>query len=163
MSVYRVNPKPGEEPNKWTVEKFADINGDEKFIRHMHELSTIVDATMIFGQQREDIKNAVSSILLDGLMPAFAELEKIRASKVKSLPLMDVRELYHNFSGKLWKSYKGLTQDAAKTAGFEIGFLFEKKSEFKKGLLVFQTNYPTVRPELGKALEEVRKKWQNEL
>lgn len=163
MSVFRVKAEPGKEPSDWKVEKFADTDGNEMFIRHVGELRTIVDATLIFGQQREDVKSAIMSILTDGLMPAFNELEKIRASKEKRMPLMDERELYHGFYGKLWKAYKELTQRAAKSADFKIGFLFANDIEFAKGLIDFRANYPAVRSELDKALAETRVKWQNEL
>ena len=163
MVVYRVEPKPGEEPNKWKVEKFAEVGWDETFVRHVTELCTIVDATVIFGQQREDTKIAIMTILTDGLMPAFAELEKIRAFDGKPLPLMDRRELYHDFCRKLWKAYKDLTQRAAVVAGFNIGFLFCTNKDFARGLPEFQAKYPGVRPELGKSLEQVRDRWQNEL
>jgi hypothetical protein len=163
MSVYRVKPKPGEEPHKWKVEKFAEIGGDETFVRHLTELTTVLNATLIFDEQREDVNNAIMAILIDGLMPAFAELEKIRASHGKPLPMMDRRELYHDFCRKLWKAYKDLTQRAALVAGFNIGFLFTSDKDFAKGLKEFQANYPDVRPELGKSLEEARSRWQNEL
>jgi len=163
MSVYRIEPKPGEEPNKWKVEKFAEVSGDEKFVRHMTELTTILDATLIVGQQREDVKSAIMTILMDGLIPAFAELEKIRASDGKALPLMDRRELYHDFCRKSWKAYKDLAQRAASVAGFEIGFLFTSDKDFEKGLKEFQVKHPDVRTELGKSLRETRDRWQNEL
>jgi hypothetical protein len=137
MSVYRLKPKAGEEPHKWKVEKF--------------------------DEQREDVNNAIMAILIDGLMPAFAELGKIRASDGKPLPMMDRRELYHDFCRKLWKAYKDLTQRAALVAGFNIGFLFTSDKDFAKGLKEFQATYPDVRPELGKSLEEARGRWQNEL
>ena len=163
MSVYRVKLKPGEEPNKWKVEKFAEIGWNEKFVRDTCELRTILNATMIFDQQREDVNNAIMTILTDGLMPAFSELEKIRAFDGKPLPLMDRREFYHDFCRKLWKAYKDLTQRAATAAGFNIGFLFMSDKEFARGVAEFHANYPTVRPELGKSLEETRNQWQNDL
>jgi hypothetical protein len=163
MSVFRIEPKSGVEPNKWKVEKFADIGWGEKFVRHVTELGTVLNATLIFDKQREDVNNAIMTILTDGLMPAFAELEKIRAFQVKPLPVMDCRECYHDFCRKLWKAYKDLTQRAASAAGFNIGFLFTSDKDFAKELTEFQTNYPDVRPELGKSLEEARDRWQNEL
>jgi len=163
MSVFRVKSEPGKEPRDWTVEKFATIDGDEKFIRDMCELKTVLHATMIFGKQREDADDAIGSILFDGLMPAFSELQKIRAGAGKDLPIMDRRELYHNFYGKLWKSYKELTQRAATVIGFNIGFLFSSNSDFKKGLKEFESAYPAVRPELGAGLANARKRWQNDL
>lgn len=162
-AVYRVEPKPGQEPKNWKVEKFAEIGWDEKFVRDMCELKTILGATSIFDQQREDVNNAIMAILTDGLMPAFAELEKIRAFDGKSLPLMDRREFYHDFCRKLWKAYKDLTQRATLAAGFNIGFLFMSDKQFARGVVEFEANYPDVRRELGKFLEEARSRWQNEL
>src|SRR5438445_6465670 len=152
MSVYRIEPKPGEEPHKWKVEKFAEIGWNETFVRHVTELCTIVDATTIFGQQRENVKSAIMTVLTDGLMPAFAQLEKIRASDGKQLPMMDRRDLYHDFCRKLWKAYKDLTPRAASEAGFSIGFLFASDKNFARGLTEFRANCPNVRPELGKSL-----------
>lgn len=163
MAVYRIEPKPGEEPNKWKTEKFAEIGWEQTFVRHVTELCTIVDATLIFDPQRAQVKTAIMTILTDGLMPAFSELEKIKAFDGKHVPLMDRRELYHDFCRKLWKAYKDLMQRAAREAGFEIGFLFKSDKEFAKDLKEFQANHPDVRPDLGKALEEVRNRWQNEL
>ena len=163
MTVYRVAPKPGEEPYKWKVEKFAEIGWNETFVRHVTELCTVLNATLIFDKQREDVNNSIMTILTDGLMPAFAELEKIRAFEGKPLPVMDRREFYHDFCRKLWKAYKDLTQHAASAAGFNIGFLFTSDKEFAKGLKEFQRNHPDVRTELGKSLEEARDRWQNEL
>jgi hypothetical protein len=37
------------------------------------------------------------------------------------------------------------------------------RRNFRDGQKEFEANYPTVRPELGKVLTEVRTKWQNEL
>ena len=162
-AVYRLEPKPGQEPNEWKVEKFAEIGWDEKFVRDMCELKTILDATLIFDKQREDVNNAIMTILTDGLMPAFAELERIRAFDGKSLPLMDRREFYHDFCRKLWKAYKDLTQRAALAAGFNIGFLFKSDKEFAKGVVEFHVNYPDVRPGMGESFKEARSRWQNEL
>jgi hypothetical protein len=162
MSVYWVIPTPGKEPNEWKTEKFAEIGGGEKFVRDMCELQTILNATSIFGQKREEVNDAIMTILFDGLMPAFHELQGIREAEGKQIPILDRRELYHDFSRKLWKAYKDLTQRAALEAGFNIGFLFKDASDFKNGLKEFQQNYPNIRPELGESLEEVRTSWQNE-
>src|SRR5215831_8216436 len=139
MSVYRMESEPGKHPSKFKMEKFADIGWNETFVRHVTELTTIVDATSIFDKQREDTKHAIMAILMDGLLPAFAELEKIRAFDGKPIPLMDRREFYHDFYSKLWKAYKDLTQRAATVAGFKIGFIFQSDNEFRKGLGEFQT------------------------
>jgi hypothetical protein len=163
MSVYRMAPKPGEHPRNWKIEKFAEIGWDERFVRDMCELRRILYATTIPDPQREAVNDAIMIVLTDGLMPAFSELEKIRASEGKAMPVMDRRELYHDFCRKLWKSYKDLTQRAATAAGFNIGFLFTSEKEFAKGVAAFPANYPGVRPELGKSLEDARNRWQNDL
>jgi hypothetical protein len=163
MSVYRVKVEAGQEPSSWKPEKFAEIDGNEMFVRHVSELISVAEATTIYGEQREDLKGAIMSVLADGLMPAFAELEMIRASSGKPLPLMDRRELYHDFCRKLWKAYKDLTQRAANVAGFEIGFLFGTDSKFETGLVEFQAKYPNVRSKFGDFTRKVRGRWQSEL
>jgi hypothetical protein len=163
MSVYRIKHEPGKEPRDWKVEKFAEIGWDEKFVRDMTELRTVLNATMIFGKQREDVNDAIGVILMDGLMPAFRELQQIRAAEGKQLLILDRRELHHDFCRKLWKAYKDLTQRAATEIGFNIGFLFKDPVDFKNGLKKFEEDHPNVRPELGNALEGTRSRWQNEL
>jgi hypothetical protein len=163
MSVFRVKSEMGKEPRDWKIEKFANISGDEKFVRDMCELKEVLNATLIFGREREDATDAILTVLFDGLMPAFQELEKIRAAEGKEIPILDRREHYHDFCRKLWKSYKDLTQRAAKAIGFNIGFLFMADEDFRKGLKVFEASNPKLRPEVGKQLEEARSRWQNGL
>ena len=77
MSVFRVQPKPGEEPHKWKVEKFAEIGWENKFVRHVTELITILGGTTIFDKQREDVNNAIMAILMDGLMTCSPEISPL--------------------------------------------------------------------------------------
>src|SRR5947209_6801926 len=125
MSVYKM-AKDGSEPNKWAVVKFADI-GYEGFVKEIMELRAIVDAGTIGDPQREKIKEGITSIVVDGLMPAFMELRNIRASVGQDIPLMDRLQMYEDFSGKLWKSYKHLMQVAINLIGYDMGFLFQNK------------------------------------
>lgn len=162
MAVYTVNPN-SREPNEWQVNKFAEIGWDETFVRNMVELKTILDATLILGKQREDANNAIMTILVDGLMPAFSELKNIRASVGTDLPSMDRRELYNDLFRKLWKSYKDLMQRAAIEIGFNIGFLFKSDKDFAKELKEFETLHPDIRAGFGKYLEQTRDRWQNDL
>jgi hypothetical protein len=92
MSIYRIK-NPDEEPHRWKTEKFAEIDGNEMLVRHVTEPCEIVNATLIVEQQREDVKSCIMSILVDGLMPAFGELRKIRDARARALPSMDIREL----------------------------------------------------------------------
>lgn len=165
MSVHTIEIKPGEERSKWKVVKFADI-GDELFVKRMLELPAILEAGAIEGQQREDTKEALISILIDGLMPAFSELQQIRASMGKGMPVMNRNQLYEDLARKLWKSYKELMQHAVKLMGFEIGFLFKDEKEFQKGLKAFRNSNPllgALHSGFEKFLEHTRERWQNEL
>jgi hypothetical protein len=162
MAVYQVKNN-GLEPNKWPVVKFADIGGDEPFVKQILELATIVDAGLIEGNERENLKEAVVSILVDGLMPAFAELEKIRALAEKNIPLMNRWQMYEDLARRLWKTHKELMQKAAALAGFDLGFLFKDEKEFQKGLKALRQLHPTVRAGVEKFLEGTRDRWQNDL
>lgn len=163
MSVYRLKAVPGEEPHKWKPEKFAEIDWSEAFVRHMTELCTIVEATSIYGEEREELKNAIMTVLIHGLMPAFSQLRKIRESKDNPFPIMDRREEYHDFCRKLWKAYKDLTQRAATAARFDIGFVFRDEKEFTKGLPIFTAKFPKVRSRFADFVSSARARWQNDL
>lgn len=131
MSVHKVEMKEGEEPYKWKVTKVADIGGDEEFTKGMLELASVLEAGMIEGHQRDEVKHAIVCTLIDGLMPAFLKLEEIRASTGKAMPLMNIEQLYEDFARKLWKAYKELMQVTLDLMGHNIGFLFrgDKNSE----------------------------------
>jgi hypothetical protein len=163
MSVHKVEMKEGEERNKWKVIRVADVGGDEEFAKGILELTTVLEAGMILGSQRDEVKHAIVSILMDGLMPAFLKLEEIRASAGKALPLMNLEQLYEDFARKLWKAYKELMQVALDLMGHKIGFLFQGKKEFQEGLAELRRLNPSLRTGFEKFLEETRDEWQNEL
>jgi len=129
MSVYRAG-HDGLEPNQWKVEKVADVGTSEEFVKEMSDMLTIVDATNIYDPQRQEVKEAITSILIDGLMPAFLELREIRAAVNRNIPLMTRWQLHEDFARKLWKSYKDLTEKAARSMGFKVGFLFDNEKKF---------------------------------
>lgn len=162
MSLYKAEMN-GQEPNKWPVVKVADIGYDEEFVKQIVELRPLVDAGMIDDPQRANIKEAITSVLVDGLMPAFLDLQKIRASVGRDLPLMNQLQPYEDFSGKLWKAYKHLMQETVKLMGHNIGFLFQNEKDFREGLIEFRRANPTARAGFEKFLEETRDEWQNEL
>lgn len=165
MSVHKIEVKRGVEPNQWKVTKYAEI-GDEEFVRQMLELPAILEAGMIEGKPREDAKELLLSILVDGLMPAFSELQQIRSSVERGLPEMNRRQLYEDFARKLWKAYKELMQKSVKSIGFDIGFLFKPEKEFRKGLREFRKSNPllkNLRVGYEEFLESNRKGWQNAL
>lgn len=142
MSVHKVEMKEGEEPYKWKVIKVADIGGDEEFTKQLLELTTVLEAGMILGPQREEVKHAIASILIDGLMPAFLKLEEIRASVGRAIPLMNLEQLYEDFARKLWKAYKELMQVTLDLMGHKIRFLFQGEKEFREGLVELRRANP---------------------
>jgi hypothetical protein len=163
MSVHKVEMKEGEELYKWKVVKVADVGGDEEFTKQMLELGTVLEAGMILGPQRDAVRHAIVSTLMDGLMPAFLKLEEIRHSDGKAMPLMNLEQIYEDFARKLWKAYKELMQVTLDLIGHKIGFLFQGEREFKEGLVELRRVNPNLRSGFEKFLEETRDEWQNAL
>ncbi len=164
MVIRRIEVEPGVEPYKWTVVKLADIGADEPFVKGIDELLPIVDAGTIYEPQRKQVKEAITSILVDGLMPAFLELREIRDSVGKDIPLMNRMQPYEDLGRKLWRSYKELMQKAIKLMGFDIGFLFARTDKaFQDGMKKFRAANPRLRDGYEVFLEGNRKGWQHEL
>ena len=162
MAVYKMESN-GLPPNKWPVVKVADISGDEEFVKQMLELHQIVDATTIMEQRRKEVKEAITAILMDGLSPAFLEPQQIRASRGREMPLMNREQPYEDLVRKLWKSYKGLLDKAARLMDFKVGFRFKNDKEFHEGLAKFRRENPGLRDGFEKFLEDTRDEWQIEL
>lgn len=162
MAVYRTKDN-GLEPRYWKVEKVADVGASEEFVKAILDLIPIVDAGTIEEPKRQEVKDGIMSILMDGLMPTSLELQQIRASLNQTMPLMNRQQLYEDFARKLWKSYKDLTERAARSMGFKIGFLFDNEKKFREGLKEVRTLNPRLRCGFEKLLEETRDKWQNDL
>jgi hypothetical protein len=150
-------------PKDWKVVHFANVGTDEIFIRQMLEVLEILKGTLIEGQERENANNAIGTVLSDGLIPTFMELRSIRESQTKSLPVVERLQLYEDFARKLWKSYKDLTQRAAETMGFDIGFLYQKDTKFEEGLKKFRTDWPGLEPGFETWVRDTRTEWQNDL
>jgi hypothetical protein len=150
-------------PKDWKPVHFADVGTDEVFIREMLEMINILDGTLIEGQRREEAKHAMVTIMADGLIPTFMELRSIRESQIKKLPLVEKLQLHEDFARKLWKSYKDLTQRAAKTMGFEIGFLYQEERGFDAGLKQFQVDWPGLATGFEKFVRDTRTEWQMDL
>jgi hypothetical protein len=162
MGVYKTKID-GPEPNKWKVEKVADVGASEPFVQGMLDLHPIVDAGVMSEGQHQQVKEAITSILMDGLMPAFLELQQVRASEGQNMPLMDRQQPYEDLARKLWKTYRDLMEKAARAMGFKIGFLFDNDKKFRQGLKEFRNLNPRLRDGFEKFLEATREEWQNEL
>jgi hypothetical protein len=50
------------------------------------EMPELVDASMIYGEERDKLKEAILIVSMEGLMPAFEHLKKIRASVGLEMP-----------------------------------------------------------------------------
>ena len=152
-----------KEPNQWVVKKYANVGATEPFMSQMLDVQDVLNATLIFGADRERVSQSITMILMDGLLPAFLELRQIRDSVSKDLPIVDGYQLYEDFGRKIWKSYKELMQNAAKEIGFDVGFLFQKDTLFEQGLVQFRAANPTAPSQMEAYLRENRRLWQNDL
>lgn len=150
-------------PIDWQVRKFADVGTSEEFVRQLLELHEILKAVTIRDPEREQVNDALGMIQMEGLLPAFLELRKIRESTGKEMPMLDRLQLYEDFARKLWKAYKDLMQQAAVSMGFDIGFLFQKETLFEAGLKKFRELNPSAPDEFEKFARDTRTGWQNEL
>jgi len=142
--------------------KFANVGTGEAFVREMLELVTILDGSLIGGEQREKARSAIMAVMNDGLIPAFMELRIIRAPETASLPMAERLQPYEDFARKLWKAYKDLTQRTAEVMGFEIGFLYQKDTKFEEGLKKFREEWPALQPGAEDFLRQTRAEWQND-
>ena len=131
--IWSLKAEDGKEPNQWKTAHFASVGTAEEFIEVFSgEILEIVDGGTIFDEERAAVKNAIMTVLLDGLMPAFEYLRKIRASITNSLPELNKRQLYEDFAQALWRAYKDRFPSAVLLLGFKIGFLFKPEAEFER-------------------------------
>lgn len=163
MGIYRADKQDGLPPNKWPIVKFADIGGDEPFVKGIMDMFPIVNAGDIHEPQRGKVKEAITSILVDGLMPAYLELQKIRESARKEMPVLDRQQLYEDLARKLWKSYKDLTERAARLIGFKIAFLYDNDKNFQAGMKKFRDQNRRLRDGFESFLQALRDDWQSDL
>lgn len=148
---------------KFEPHSFANIGTDEAFVRELLEVVEILEGSLIVGEQRQNSKHCIITIMSDGLMPTFLKLREIRESQTKNMPVVDRLQLYEDFARKIWKAYKDLTQRAIKVMGLGIGFLFEEEKKFEEGLKKFRDDWPALQPGFEKFVRENRNEWQNEL
>lgn len=153
-----------KEPSEWTKVHFANVGTSEEFVELFSgELLELVDASTIFGAEREAVKNAIMAILIEGLMPAFEHLRKIRLSVSVPIPELNRRQLYEDFARVLWHAFKDLTPKAALLLGFDIGFQFQKDAKFEKGIADFRGKHPSLIIDIPAVLSRQRANWQQGL
>jgi len=163
--LHKVVAEPGKEPRDWAVVAFADPGeGSEEVVNFFFsELPEIVDATLIFGHQRKELKDAFGTILIEGLLPAFEHLKRIRASVGVDIPILNRSQHFEDFAGRLWHAYKDLWPQAIATMGYNIGFAFQEDGKFETGWNVFQNEHQNIPTALGDFLRKQRSDWQCEL
>jgi hypothetical protein len=153
----------GLEPNKWEVKLFANVGASEEFMQQlMFEMPELVDACTIFEPRRQDAKEAILTISIEGLLPAFEHLKKIRASVQQTVPELNRKQHYEDFARVLWHAYKDLTPKATALMDFDIGFLFQNNANFEKGVTKFVAEHPSLLG-LGPYLRQQRISWQDRL
>jgi hypothetical protein len=150
-------------PNQWRVHKYVDVGTSEEFVRQLLELHEILKGTDIFDPEREQVNDALGDVQIEGLLPAFMDLRKIRESVGKDLPILDRLQLYEDFARKLWKAYKELMPTAAEKMGHKIGFLFQNEKQFEAGLKQFRELNPAAPLAFEEFARDNRRRWQNEL
>ena len=154
----------GGEPNTWEVKLFAHISGSEEFLAQLAmEMPELVDASMIYGEARDRLKEVILAISVEGLMPAFEHLKKIRALSGEPIPELNRKQLYEDFTRVLWHSYKDLMQKAAKMIEPGFGFLFQNEANFEAGLAEWEKTRPQMARAVAPYLVKQRIDWQNDL
>ncbi len=162
--MWKVNVEIGKPPAKWKVEHFADVGASEEFVQQlMLEMSELLDGTTIPEPKRAEVKHAIMTISTEGLLPAFENLKRIRASLTKQMPVLNRKQLYEDFSRVLWHGYKDLMQRAALLMGAKIGFLFDTNAKFERGLAEFRQGHPSAPQGFGDHLRTQRTNWQSDL
>ncbi|WP_348269830.1 hypothetical protein P8936_18045 [Edaphobacter paludis] len=162
--VWSVKSEEGKEPNEWKIVHFANVGTSEEFIETFSgEILELVDGSLIFGDERESVKNAIVTIVVEGLMPAFEHLKKIRASVTTPLPELNRRQLYEDFARGLWHAYKDLFPKATMLLGFDIGFLFKQDAQFENALTAFLSKHPSLILDVPELLRRQRANWQQGL
>src|ERR1700733_12377694 len=104
--IWRVKDN-GREPNQWPKVHFANFGCSEEFVDLFSgEFLELVDASAIYGDKRKAVKDAIMTILIEGLMRAFLHLCKIRQSVSPPMPELNRQQLYEDFARDLWHAYK---------------------------------------------------------
>ena len=160
--LVRIKMIPEHPPSSWPQERYANIDGTELFVYRLGTgILKLLDASRIEPPQRDVVRHAIIQLLMEGFIPAFSELGKIKG--LVSPPEMDRRQAYENFMGTLWQGYKNFLPKATREMGFDTGFIFQSDSKFEAGIGRFVTTHPAVPKDFGRFLQQQRARWQGEL
>jgi hypothetical protein len=140
-----------------TVDDSTNVVKPEEFVElFSDEFMELIDSSGLQGAARDELKEAILAILTDGLLPAYERLKEIRVGAPA--------KVYDDFSRDLWHAYRDLMPRAALLLGFDLEFLFQKESTFKKGVVAFDMDHPAlIAPNLGGFFRRQRMGWQSNL
>ncbi len=154
----------GKEPNEWKVLHYANVGSSEEFVEQFSgEFLELIGASSIVEPKSQELKDAILTILMEGLIPAFEHLKKIRSSVGQEIPVLNRMQLYEDFSRVLWHAYKDLMPRATILLGFDVGFLFQNEANFEKGVAEFNRIHPSLIMNVCDQLRRQRINWQNGL
>jgi hypothetical protein len=160
--LVRIQMDPGKPPSTWPQEYYADVDGTEPFIYRIGiGVLKLLDASLIEEPKRAEVKHAIVQLLMEGFIPAFDQLSKIKA--LVRPPEMNRRQAYEHFMGTLWQGYKNFLPKATREMGFDIGFLFQEAAKFEKGITRFRATHPTVPKDFDGFLRLQKDGWQKTL
>jgi hypothetical protein len=162
-SVWSVTDN-GKEPNEWKIVHYAAVGTSEEFIDFFSgELLELVDASAIYGSDRDKLKNSILTTLTEGLMPAFEQLKKVRLSLASPVPEINRKQHYEDFARVLWHAYKDLMPKTVSLLGFDIGFQFQKTGPFERGIDDFAKKHQNLIVDVPELLRRQREGWQQDL
>jgi hypothetical protein len=90
--------------------------------------------------EKEAVMKLITQVWQEGLLGTYKHLGTIREHARGSAVIFerDRMQAYEDFARNLWRTYKSLTQQAVKTAGLNVGFLWEGNQQaFEKALSSF--------------------------
>jgi hypothetical protein len=125
-------------------------------------LPEVLDGTLY--KNRDEIKEAILSLTLECLFPAFVSLRELRkVASDNEAPTLTKIKNFDDMCKSLWSAYKDRMSTVVKLMGYDIGFLFQKTSLFQKGCDEFLKAHAEVNSELVAHMERQRLAWQNKL
>lgn len=143
-----------------SVKLFSDVGMGEVFMaRLMHVRNHILSG--VYGlENRQEIEDSIMRVIFDGLEPAFRSLREVRKEWVDDkVPEKRKRQHIENVYTYLTIAFKDRFQQTAKEFGYEIGFIFQKDSTFKKGAQEFILRHPKIGNDLFQLAQDDRATW----
>lgn len=115
-------------------------------------------------KDRDAVRNALFRMIFDGFEPAFRSLRDLK-KKIddQAVSKREKRLLIENVFSYLALAVRDRFSVVADLMGYDIGFLFQKDTAFKKGRESFLLKYPKIDPAFLDVLEDDRCRWLSPL